>query len=148
MERFQDALTIMCGNKPPLKFCQMWIDGEQDELGMDPLQHWVGAQKQVPPWAQCIVTIDAARVWADTPEEGEGHKLFRESELSTWNIQVTRKEGSFYLGQVTERTEALARLAALSQYSVDEDDEFQEVAEIPGSVYGILPDDEFTVTQV
>ncbi len=73
MERFRDALTIMCGAEPPLKMCEMWFANEQDESQLDPLQNWVGMQKGTPKWAQCIVTIDAAQVWADYPEEGKGH---------------------------------------------------------------------------
>jgi hypothetical protein len=73
MERFRDALTIMCGTEPPLKFCEMWVNHEQ-ENNADPLQNWVGMQKATPSWAQCIVTIDAAMVWADTPVEGDGHQ--------------------------------------------------------------------------
>lgn len=74
MERFRDALTIMCGAPPPLSYCEMWVRNEQDEGAADPLQNWVGMQK-TPHWAQCIVTIEAAEVWANTPVEGEDHAL-------------------------------------------------------------------------
>ena len=73
MERFRGALTIMCGSEPPLKHCEMWARGEQDEHNSEPLQNWVGMQKATPSWAQCIVTIEAAQVWADQPVEGEMH---------------------------------------------------------------------------
>lgn len=68
MERFIGALTRMCGATPPEALCQAWLDKTSDEL-----QNWVGAQPGVPRWAQCIVTIDAATIWADEPEEGAGH---------------------------------------------------------------------------
>jgi hypothetical protein len=84
MERFRGALTIMCGAEPPLKMCEMWINNEQDEHASDPLQNWVGMQKSTPKWAQCIVTIEAAQVWADSPEEGEDHqpKITKETECA------------------------------------------------------------------
>lgn len=82
MERFRDALTIMCGAEPPLKFCEMWVKNEQDEHCADPLQNWVGMQKTTPTWAQNIVTIDAAQVWADTPVEDQKHLTKTEGEAT------------------------------------------------------------------
>lgn len=72
MQRFVDALTIMCGAEPPLVYCQEWIDNV-DVKGASRLQNWVGMQPTTPSWAQNIVTIEAAHVWADTPVEDEIH---------------------------------------------------------------------------
>jgi hypothetical protein len=80
MERFRDALRLMCGAEPPLQFCEMWIRNEQNEAMEDPLQVWVNEQVQTPAWAQGIVTIDAARVWADSPCEGERHQPLPDSD--------------------------------------------------------------------
>lgn len=73
MERFRHSLTLMCGAEPPLRYCEMWINNEQ-ENNCDPLQNWVGVQTKTPSWAQNIGTIDAAHVWADSPVEGENHR--------------------------------------------------------------------------
>lgn len=70
MERFISALTIMCKAEPPLEYCQEWVD-DVAVNGAYRLQNWVGAYS--PSWAQNIVTIEAAEVWADTPVEGAMH---------------------------------------------------------------------------
>ena len=76
MERFRDALRIMCGELPPEDICQEWLDEVQvEDIGR--LQNWVGSR--CPEWAQAIVTIDAATVWADSPCEGADHE-YRESD--------------------------------------------------------------------
>lgn len=72
MERFVDALTLMCGAEPPLEYCQEWIDNVEVDHAHR-LQNWVGMQESTPFWVQNIGLIDAAQVMADTPTEGEGH---------------------------------------------------------------------------
>lgn len=72
MQRFVDALTIMCGAEPPLELCQEWVDNVEVN-GAWRLQNWVGMQPATPSWAQCIVTIESAECWADTPVESEIH---------------------------------------------------------------------------
>lgn len=73
LQRFREALAVMCGAMPPEDLCQEWLDGVSVN-GADRLQNWVGSQVQLPGWAQCIGTIDAAMTWADQPEEGEDHE--------------------------------------------------------------------------
>lgn len=71
MERFRDALRIMCNDKmPPLDLCEKWIN--RDEDSGETLQDWAMCNTSAW-WSQGIVTIDAAMTWADTPEEGAGH---------------------------------------------------------------------------
>jgi len=72
MQRFMGALTLMCGAPPPPDMCQEWIDNVQVNYA-DRLQAWVVNQPGTPYWVQGIVTIEAAEVWADSPEEGENH---------------------------------------------------------------------------
>lgn len=74
IERFRQALAIMCGTRPPLHLCLMWARNQQDSHGSDPLQDWVLEQPALPGWSQGIVTIEAAQTWADQPVEGEGHQ--------------------------------------------------------------------------
>lgn len=73
MERFRDALTVLCGGKEPsLELCEKWLSNEQDSNGSDPLQDWVCCNT-VLPWSQGIIVIDAAYALAESPEEGSGH---------------------------------------------------------------------------
>ena len=72
MERFRQALTLMCGVTPPEDMCEEWVRGVSIK-GEDRLQGWVLSQEKTPEWAQGIVTIEVASTWADHPEEGAGH---------------------------------------------------------------------------
>ncbi len=74
MERFRSALCRMCGAMPPEDICQEWLDHKSVD-GVDRLQMWVGSQAGTPNWAQCIVTIEAAMMWADEPTEGVAHEM-------------------------------------------------------------------------
>lgn len=65
----------MCGATPPLEYCEMWVNNETDATNSESLQDWIGMQSKVPSWAQNIVTIEAAQVWAGQPVEGEKHQL-------------------------------------------------------------------------
>lgn len=75
MERFREAMAVMCGGKmPPLDMCEQWVRNEQFN-GVDLLQEWVIDQPAVAvSWHTGIGTIEAAQVWADSPEEGVGHE--------------------------------------------------------------------------
>lgn len=73
MERFQGALTRMCGATPPEDLCLEWMQKVSVE-GVDRLQEWVLAQPGTPAWAQGIATIEAAILWADQPTEGVAHE--------------------------------------------------------------------------
>lgn len=70
-DRFTEAVAHLCGAEPPEEYVNEWL-ANIDVNGEHRLQSWVGAQR-IPSWAQCIVILDAARVLADTPEEGMGH---------------------------------------------------------------------------
>ena len=70
--RFNEALTILCGAGPPADMLQEWID-DVTVQGAHRLQDWVGMQKAVPEWAQCIEIIDAASNLARFPVEDEDH---------------------------------------------------------------------------
>ncbi|CAN7784384.1 hypothetical protein LJR175_008397 [Variovorax sp. LjRoot175] len=52
--------------------CEQWVRNEQID-GADPLQAWAVDHAQVA-WHTGIGTIEAAQVWADTPEEGVAHE--------------------------------------------------------------------------
>ncbi len=73
MERFQGALARMCGAVPPEAICQEWLDSVSVN-NVDRLQEWVATQPGTPAWAQAIVTIEAAMMWADEPTEGVAHE--------------------------------------------------------------------------
>lgn len=61
--------------------------------------------------------------------------------LKTWNVSVRRNGESKHLGLVHEKTEDLARCAALSKYGVSEDE-----AEDGTLRAGIYPADDFDVS--
>lgn len=75
MERFREALAVMCGGKaPPLDICEQWVRNEQVN-GVDLLQAWViDHASTTVSWHTGIGTIEAAQVWADSPEEGVHHE--------------------------------------------------------------------------
>lgn len=63
--------------------------------------------------------------------------------LKKWNVYVNREGRSLYLGKVSERSEALARCAALSRFGVSQDD--IDAGEAPSRGAAIYPDDDFEV---
>lgn len=71
LERFTQALAVLCGGKqPPAEAIRDW-----DDPGMDShaLQSWAISNAWME-WAQGVAIIDAARLLADQPAEGEGHE--------------------------------------------------------------------------
>ena len=87
MERFREAMAVMCGGKmPPLDLCEQWVRNEQVN-GVDLLQEWVVDHAAVSvTWHTGIGTIEAAQVWADSPEEGVGHE-YREDAYPRANVE-------------------------------------------------------------
>lgn len=66
--------------------------------------------------------------------------------IKRWTVQVnTSPDRTFYLGEVFEENEELARCAALSKWGISEEDEFIEVHEGVDGPIGILPEDGFSV---
>ena len=72
LDRFEDALTVMCGAKPPREECETWMNAAKGDDGQKPLLDWVSRQHGAPIWSQSITTTAAAKVWADTPAEAKG----------------------------------------------------------------------------
>lgn len=70
IDRFVDALGLLCRSKPPKAICEQWLNGESEEL-----QSWAVSNARVY-WQMGIGTIEAAQHLADNPEEGEGHEGF------------------------------------------------------------------------
>jgi len=60
--------------------------------------------------------------------------------MKTWNVRVHLSSGSVDLGQVHEANEELARCAALSKYSIPEDEDNDP------ALRGIRVDDDFDVS--
>lgn len=69
VERFTEALTVLCGEPPPAGVVAAWFEPGSDS---EELQNWAAAKCRMP-WAQGIVVIDAAEVLADEPAEGDMH---------------------------------------------------------------------------
>lgn len=72
LERFIDALGLLCREKPSRELCEAWLSGESEEL-----QAWTVNHVRVY-WASGIGTIEAAQHMADVPEESEAHEGFFE----------------------------------------------------------------------
>lgn len=70
IDRFVDALGLLCRSKPPKAMCEQWLKGENEEL-----QSWAVSNARIY-WQMGIGTIEAAQHLADNPEEGEGHEGF------------------------------------------------------------------------
>lgn len=69
LSRFQDALTLLCGERPAESLCREWMQDVNDDL-----QGWVLHHiSPITPWATGIGTIDAAWAMASEPEEGEDY---------------------------------------------------------------------------
>lgn len=64
--------------------------------------------------------------------------------LKRWNVYVWREVRSQYIGEVSERDEALARCAALSKYGVSDDEIAAGESRSPNRA--IYPNDEFDVS--
>lgn len=70
LDRFVDALGLLCRSKPSKTVCKQWLSGESEEL-----QSWAVSNARIY-WQMGIGTIEAAQHLADNPEEGEGHEGF------------------------------------------------------------------------
>ena len=67
IDRFIAALTLLCGEAPPLGMAQSWANHETEDL-----QDWALNHCSLP-WCMGIAVIEAAEHLADHPEEGVGH---------------------------------------------------------------------------
>jgi hypothetical protein len=68
MERFMQALTVLCGGvEPPEAMCAAWCCQATEEL-----QEWVLDHEKLE-WASGISIIEAAEMLANSPKEGQGH---------------------------------------------------------------------------
>lgn len=77
IERFTDALYLLCGSMPPERLVREWVSNTADPRGMT-LQDWAATQSKLW-WSMGISVIEAAEHLADHPEEGKGHAA-RETE--------------------------------------------------------------------
>lgn len=63
--------------------------------------------------------------------------------LKKFNVHVHRTSGSRYIGQVSEKSEELARCAALSRYGIADDNEISHAAPNGDAIF---PEEEFDVS--
>ncbi|UWX68864.1 hypothetical protein [Burkholderia gladioli] len=68
IERFIDAMGLLCRGKPDRAMCEQWLTHENDDL-----QSWAINNIRIH-WQMGISTIEAAQYLADLPEEGENHE--------------------------------------------------------------------------
>ena len=71
IDRFAQALTLLCGEAPDMKLVWAWYGGNEDP-SQPLLQDWV-ANKSRLKWSMGISVLEAAELLADHPEEGMGH---------------------------------------------------------------------------
>ncbi|WP_186269853.1 VRR-NUC domain-containing protein [Burkholderia gladioli] len=68
IERFIDAMGLLCRGKPDRAMCEQWLNHDNDDL-----QAWAINNIRIH-WQMGISTIEAAQYLADLPEEGENHE--------------------------------------------------------------------------
>lgn len=81
-QRFTQALTVLCGEAPPVATAIAWFEPGCDSIE---LLDWVGEHCRLS-WAQGIVAIEAAEMLANAPEEGAGHvgRTSQQQALDHW----------------------------------------------------------------
>jgi hypothetical protein len=81
LERFVDALGLLCRSAPPRELCEAWLNDESETL-----QEWVVNHLRVH-WASGIGTIEAAQHMADVPEESDAHEGYFEDSTKSRNAR-------------------------------------------------------------
>jgi hypothetical protein len=71
IDRFAQALTLLCGEAPDMKLVWAWYNNSEDPKLLG-LQDWA-ANKSKLKWSMGISVLEAAELLADHPEEGKGH---------------------------------------------------------------------------
>jgi len=66
-QRFTEALEFILKRRPPAELVRDWLNPDSDGCA---LQNWVGEEETLH-WVQNIAILDAARMMADQPCEGE-----------------------------------------------------------------------------
>lgn len=66
-QRFEEAVSLLCGKAAPKGMVEAWLSGDSDAL-----QDFAACNG--PDWCQGIVLLDAADCLASEPEEGAGHE--------------------------------------------------------------------------
>ena len=56
VQRFSDAIAIMCGAEPPAEFVDEWLRNVEVDF-VARLQEWVLNQEGAPQWAQGICSV-------------------------------------------------------------------------------------------
>lgn len=84
IEGFGDAMALLCGKRPPDDMLAGWLADDER------LQQFACAHG--PAWAQGIAVIDAARILAGQPVEGERHEA--ELPVSATRVIVKQKGSS------------------------------------------------------
>ena len=72
IDRFSEAIALLCGAKPPEHLVKEWLDHTDDPHRQN-LQDWAACKTPLQ-WSQGIQVIDAAHALADNPEEGCDHE--------------------------------------------------------------------------
>ena len=70
IDRFTDALEVLCGTRPPRNIVRSWLNSDCEAL-----QDWVGMRgRPILSHTMNIAIIEAAMILADQPVEGEDHE--------------------------------------------------------------------------
>jgi hypothetical protein len=75
IERFREAVALLCREEPPLEMVEAYLDKTQDDMRLQEF-----AVDHAPTWAQGIAILDAAHVMADQPTEGVDHEMRQDDE--------------------------------------------------------------------
>lgn len=68
-DRFTEAVTLLCGQRPPADLVAAWLDKDADDHRLQDF-----AASHGPVWSQGIGLLDAAHLMASQPTEGVDHE--------------------------------------------------------------------------
>lgn len=83
IERFTEAIALMCSKKPPKEIVTAWLDKTKDDMRLQEF-----AIEHGPAWAQGIAILDAANIMANQPAEGIEHEFLEEPPAVAVNEQM------------------------------------------------------------
>lgn len=82
VDRFSQALTLLCGKTPPADAIEAWLTPGSDDARLQEF-----AVENGPAWAQGIAVIDAAHLLAGMPTEGVDHEIIEVDSSAGWDLK-------------------------------------------------------------
>lgn len=83
VDRFSQALTLLCGKTPPADAIEAWLTPGSDDARLQEF-----AIENGPAWVQGIAVIDAAHLLASMPTEGVDHEVVEVDRSTGWQLDI------------------------------------------------------------